>query len=115
MESKNKRGLDGSLGKNGIHLDLYNLLHILEYRLLIIVKQFEVEKKKEDEKLNKVKNKIHILVHEQEMAWRMAKNALENMNQSSFVTICWYANVIIDEGSIPLMKALTHVNIKVWN
>ncbi len=83
-ESKNKRRLDGSLGKNGIQVDLYNLLCTLEYRLLIIVKQFEVEKEKEDEKLN-VKNKIHILVHEQEMAWRMAKNALENMNQSSLL------------------------------
>ncbi len=45
MERKNKRRLDGSLGKNGIHVDLSNLLHTLEYRLLIIVKQFEVEKK----------------------------------------------------------------------
>lgn len=49
------------------------------------VKQFEVEKEKEDEKLKKVKNKIHILVHEQEMAWRMEKNALKNMNQSSLL------------------------------
>ncbi len=81
-ESKNKRRLDGSLGKNGIQVDLHNLFRTLEYRLLIIVKQFEVEK--EDEKL-KVKNKIHILVHEQEMAWRMPENALENMNQSSLL------------------------------
>ncbi len=49
------------------------------------MKQFEVEKEKEDEKLKKVKNKIHILVHEQEMAWRMEKNALKNMNQSSLL------------------------------
>jgi hypothetical protein len=49
------------------------------------VKQFEFEKEKEDEKLKKVKNKIHILVHEHEMAWRMAKNAFENMNQSSLL------------------------------
>lgn len=83
--SKNKRRLDGSLGKNGIHVDLYNLFHILEYRLLIIVKQFEFEKEKEDEKLKKVKNKIHILVHEHEMAWRMAKNVFQNMNQSSLL------------------------------
>lgn len=83
-ESKNKRRLDGSLGKNGIQVDLHNLFRTLEYRLLIIVKQFEVEKEKEDEKL-KVKNKIHIFVHEQEMAWRMVENALENMNQSSLL------------------------------
>ncbi len=49
------------------------------------MKQFEFEKEKEDEKLKKVKNKIHILVHEHEMAWRMAKNAFENMNQSSLL------------------------------
>jgi hypothetical protein len=46
MVRKNKRRLNGSLGKNGIHVDLYNLLHTLEYRLLIIMKQFEVGKKK---------------------------------------------------------------------
>ncbi len=84
-KSKNKKRLDGNLGKNGICVDLYNLLHTLEYRLLIIVKQFEVEKEKEDEKLKKVKSKIHILVHEQEMPWRIAKTVLKNMNRSSLL------------------------------
>ncbi len=81
MEST--RWLHGGAGRNGGHLDLYNSLHTSEDNTSDHCEEIFPgdEEVKEDEKLKKAKAKLHILVHEQEMAWRMAEDALENMNQ----------------------------------
>lgn len=81
MEST--RWLHGGAGRNEGHLDLYNSLHTSEDNTSDHCEEIFPgdEEAKEDEKLKKAKAKLHILVHEQEMAWRMAEDALENMNQ----------------------------------
>ncbi|CAM6035657.1 unnamed protein product [Sphagnum compactum] len=81
MEST--RCLHGGAGRNGGHLDLYNSLHTSEDNTSDHCEEIFPgdEEAKEDEKLKKAKAKLHILVHEQDMVWRMAEDTLENMNQ----------------------------------
>lgn len=80
MESTKDARLYGGAGKNEGHLGLYTpdddaIAH--DYKQIFSRDQ----EAKKVENLKNDKAEMRILVHEQEVAWRMAEDALENMNQ----------------------------------
>ncbi len=80
MESTKDARLYGGAGRNEGHLGLYTLDDdAIAHNYKEIFSRDQEAKKVENLKNDKAE--MRILVHEQEVAWRMAEDALENMNQ----------------------------------